>query len=230
MLNAVERLIGSWAERAAQTRSELSLARAQLRDYDARQETGFAHETYLTELTELRNRLETALSGGETAGETAALVRQIAALKAAQTIEALPERTHARSGATPAEPVTARIHREQLADGGVSPEPGERAKTALPPEPAAAVSVLPAERERERATKEGEGEKRAAPMRAVQPSLFAFDTPCARKAKPSYPPAPRAGKTPTIRPAQPVFLAFLRPFCRRNARVSITYYNAIILL
>ena len=177
--NAVQRLIGSWAERAAQTRSELALARAQLRDYDARQESGFAHEQYLTELTELRNRLEKALSGGETASETAALVRQMSELKAAQTIEALPERTHARSGATPAEPVTARIHREQLADAGVSPEPGEQAKTALPPDATAAVPVLPA------ATQE-EPEKPAAPRYAVQPALFTGEEPRARKAKPSY--------------------------------------------
>jgi N12 class adenine-specific DNA methylase len=120
VLNELERLIAGYTAESDRTCQDLVVAESQLRDYQARLGAPFAHEKYLTELTEFRNQLKDALSGrkseaGLTAGE---LSRQIKALKASQTIEATPQRVGQRS-VTAAEPVTAQIRR-RIEAGGLS--------------------------------------------------------------------------------------------------------------
>jgi hypothetical protein len=62
--------------------------------------SAFQHDGYLEELTRLRNQLEGALSSTTQAHDTDGLVQQIKALRAANTIEASPERTAQRKTAT----------------------------------------------------------------------------------------------------------------------------------
>src|SRR5262249_6308390 len=62
VLNAVERLLGSAEAERDKAARDLTIAQGQLRDYEARLGTAFAHAGYLAELTALRNQLETALS------------------------------------------------------------------------------------------------------------------------------------------------------------------------
>jgi hypothetical protein len=87
-----------------------------LRDYQARLGKPFLHDVYLAELTTLRDQLKGGLSGAtpepeRQAGQSVAeIAEQIKALKAANTIEAVPERDrHKQSSAE--EPITARIRR-----------------------------------------------------------------------------------------------------------------------
>ena len=93
MLNAVERTVGSYAEEEAKTQRDLEIAQGQLRDYETRLGTRFAHTDYLEALAELRDHLEAALSSPTEALDTESIVADIHALKAAHTIEAVPERT-----------------------------------------------------------------------------------------------------------------------------------------
>ena len=104
MLNAVERLVGTFdLERDRATR-DLAIAQGQLRDFEARLGARFAHERYLDELTSLRHQLELGLSGTEPVD---GIVARIMALRAAHSVEATPQR--AVRAATAEEPVTARI-------------------------------------------------------------------------------------------------------------------------
>jgi hypothetical protein len=85
----------------------------------------FPHEKYLGELTELRDKLKFGLSASaHDAGEgegpcVSELAERIKALKAANTIEAAPQRVE-RKQAEAEEPVTARIRRRQEANTVVS--------------------------------------------------------------------------------------------------------------
>jgi hypothetical protein len=116
VLNAVERTVGSYAEEQAKTTRDLEIAQGQLRDYEARLGGTFGHEAYLTELTNLRDSLEAALSSTTQAFDTESIVASIKALKAAHTIEPAPERT-ARKTASIEEAVTTRImHRAAEAE------------------------------------------------------------------------------------------------------------------
>ena len=118
MLNAVERLANGYAASCESVRQDLSIAEAQRRDYQARLGKPFVHEAYLTSLTALRDQLKVALSApsGEAAKagapEAPELAEQIKALRAAQTIEAAPQRVGKRRLAAAEEPVTARIRRK----------------------------------------------------------------------------------------------------------------------
>jgi len=85
----------------------------------------FRHEAYLCELTRLRDQLKAKLSAGHDAAEdrgptTSELAERIKALKAANTIEATPQRVQ-RKQAAAEEPITARIRRRQEAH----PAPGQ---------------------------------------------------------------------------------------------------------
>jgi hypothetical protein len=99
-------------------RQDLSIAEAQLRDYQARLGKPFPHEAYRSELTELRDQFKAKLSAtGHESGEergpgTSELADRIKALKAANTIEATPQRVQ-RKQSTAEEPTTARIRRRQ---------------------------------------------------------------------------------------------------------------------
>jgi N12 class adenine-specific DNA methylase len=121
ILNAVERLATSYGPDCDRVRQDLSIAEAQLRDYQARIGKPFLHDAYLSELTSLRDQLKTGLSArahgqeeeeGPSVGEIA---ERIKALKAAHSIEATPQRARQKHSSAE-EPVTARIRRKQEAN------------------------------------------------------------------------------------------------------------------
>lgn len=118
VLNAMERIASGYAAETARIRQDLSIAESQLRDYQARLGQPFPHEAYLSELTGLRNQLKAGLSAGnhEPADQKGPSVSELAAriktLKAANTIEATPQRVQ-RKQAAAEEPITARIRRRQ---------------------------------------------------------------------------------------------------------------------
>jgi hypothetical protein len=142
ILNAVERLIGSYDAQCATARTNLAIAQDQRRDYQARLGASFPHDTYLLELTGLRDQLKAALS--ITTPDPAAkplppaheLAERIKALKAAHTIEAALPRLTARSAARAEEPIAARI-RHRIKDSATLP-PGDD-----PVLPAAAAQPSP---------------------------------------------------------------------------------------
>ena len=115
-MNALDRLAGSYKTECDSLQRELSLAETQLRDYQARLGKPFEHDAYLTGLAALRDQLKVALSGTapepttEALPTAADLAGQIKALRAAQVIEAAPERIGKRPNSAE-EPVTARIRR-----------------------------------------------------------------------------------------------------------------------
>jgi hypothetical protein len=116
VLNALERLATGYGSECVRVRQELAIAESQLRDYQARLGKPFAHEAYLSELTTLRDQLKLALSGVNTDSDDESgpnafgLADKIKALKAANTIEATPQRVRQKHS-TAEEPVTARIRR-----------------------------------------------------------------------------------------------------------------------
>ncbi len=117
VLNALERLATGYGSECVRVRQDLSIVESQLRDYQARLGKPFPHETYLSELTELRDQLKVKLSAGHESGEglgpTASdLAEQIKALKNANTIDTSPQRVHGEQAAAE-EPITARIRRRQ---------------------------------------------------------------------------------------------------------------------
>jgi len=113
---------------AAKATRDLAIAQGQLRDYEARLGTGFAHAAYLEELTGLRHQLEAALS--HTAQEAAegslptvgALVERLKALKAAHTLDAVPPRSTPRNTATVEEAITTRIRQREQTEAAPQPE------------------------------------------------------------------------------------------------------------
>ncbi|HEY7313555.1 MAG TPA: DEAD/DEAH box helicase family protein [Gemmataceae bacterium] len=143
VLNALERLANGYGSESVRVRQDLAIAESQLRDYHERLGKPFQHDKYLSELTELRDQLKAKLSAtghdsGEEHGPSAGeLAEKIKALKAANTIEATPQRVQ-RKQSTAEEPVTARIRRRQETTSAsddafehdVTPRPGE----SLPPQ------------------------------------------------------------------------------------------------
>jgi hypothetical protein len=148
ILNAVERLISTAASERDKTARDLTIAQGQLRDYDTRLGTGFAHAGYLEELTGLRNQLEAVLSS--TAPEATegslptvgALVERLKTLKAAHTLDAAPLRSALRSTATVEEAITTRIRQREQTEAAPLPE----AVPALvsPAQPAPQPATAPA--------------------------------------------------------------------------------------
>jgi N12 class adenine-specific DNA methylase len=121
VMNALERLSGSYEDELTRVRRDLGIAQGQLRDHEARIDRPFPHATYMTELTELRNQLREALSRPEETEPSAReLSDRILALKSGRTVEVV-EAAPRRS--IPAErPVTARIKRvPELAAGEGDP-------------------------------------------------------------------------------------------------------------
>ena len=96
--NALNRIAGSYGERAAETREDVELARSQLADYEARLGRVFPHAAYLDELTGLRDRLKVSLSGTPAEGEptAAALAERVKALRESHKVEDAPARVKAR--------------------------------------------------------------------------------------------------------------------------------------
>ena len=114
ILNALERLASGYEPECARTKEDLAIAEAQLRDYQNRLGKPFVHERFLSELTALRDQLKARLSVTQQESDggpsTCELAERIKALKAANSIEAVPPRAgKLRAGAE--EPVTTRIRR-----------------------------------------------------------------------------------------------------------------------
>jgi hypothetical protein len=143
ILNAVERLVGSYPTEREKIVRDLAIAQGQLRDYEARLGAGFAHAGYLEELTRLRNQLEAALSGTtQQVSDTPIcavdeIVTRIKTLKAANTLEAAPARTTPRPQATVEEAITTRI-RQRRED-----EPPPQLETTPPPVSPGTPALLP---------------------------------------------------------------------------------------
>lgn len=116
VLNAAERLAGSYDSECERVRQDLSLAESQLRDYQARLGNPFLHDAYLAELTTLRDDLKVRLSGpGPNANsgsefDSHELARRIKALIEEQTTTAAAERP-GRRHVSAEEPITLRIRR-----------------------------------------------------------------------------------------------------------------------
>ena len=62
VLNALDRLAGTYEAQAATARQDLAIAEGQLRDHQARLGRAFGHDAYLAELTGLRDQLKAGLS------------------------------------------------------------------------------------------------------------------------------------------------------------------------
>ena len=98
VLNALDRLANAYGSDIARTKQDLAIAESQLRDYQARLGKPFQHDAYLTELTALRDQLKAGLSAtahqpdNEEGPSASDLAEKIKALKAANTIEAMPQR------------------------------------------------------------------------------------------------------------------------------------------
>ena len=151
VLNNLERLANDYSSECVRVQQDFSIAEAQLRDYQARLGRPFTHETYLAELTSLREQLKAGLSAsnhqpdkveGPSASE---LAEKIKALKATNTIEATPQRVRQKHS-TAEEPITARIRRraESLPafDSAVEADAASEAGTALPSESTAQDSSI----------------------------------------------------------------------------------------
>jgi hypothetical protein len=138
VLNALERLATGYGSECVRVRQDLAIAESQLRDYRERLGKPFVHEAYLSELTKLRDQLKAALSGvnsgsdDETGPDSFGVADKIKTLKAANTIEAVPQRLQSKQ-ASAEEPITARIRKRQEANsrsehpvGEVSQDPSVR--------------------------------------------------------------------------------------------------------
>ncbi len=118
VLNALERLAGSYETQIATARRDLGIAEAQQRDYESRLDTPFTNDAYLAELTALRDQLKAGLSGAapepgnSQATNVSDLAERIKSLKAGHAVEPTPERSGKRQ-VSAEEPVTARIRRSK---------------------------------------------------------------------------------------------------------------------
>jgi len=116
VLNALERLADGYGTECDRVQRDFGIAQSQLRDYQARLGKPFPHEAYLSELNALRDQLKAGLSGanqepGKQEGPSVSEVsEQIKPLKAANTIEATPQRERQKHSSAE-EPITAAIRR-----------------------------------------------------------------------------------------------------------------------
>lgn len=118
VLNSLERLAGSYAAESQRIREDVTIAESQLADYSGKLDEQFAHDSYMGELTDLRDRLKAGLSSGANqnaanTGQTASeIAARIKALKAENTIDAATSQGERRQF-TAEEPVTTRIRRKR---------------------------------------------------------------------------------------------------------------------
>ncbi len=144
VLNALERVANAYGTECVRVRQELAIAESQLRDYQTRLGKPFLHDAYLSELIALRDQLKASLSAaaqaqGDKAKPTVSeLAERIKSLKAANSIEATPQRVRQKQSSAE-EPVTARIRRRtkavHAADPTIQPDAAASAAgTSLPPE------------------------------------------------------------------------------------------------
>ena len=150
VLNALERLADSYGGPLATARRDLEIAKAQVRDHEARLDQPFDEKDYQEELTALRDQLKAALSGGtpETSGQSqptaTELAERIQTLKASHAIEATPERARTRD-APAAEAITARIRKRSAMQPTAEPIPeAENAAPTIQPATVATHEEAPA--------------------------------------------------------------------------------------
>jgi hypothetical protein len=134
VLNALERLAGSYGPECDRIRQDRAIAESQLRDHQARLGAPFLHDGYLAELTALRDQLKGGLSGkapepgSEPPPSVSELAERIKALKAVHNIEATPQRVRQKQ-LSAEEPVTARIRRRTeavpVSDPAIQPDAPE---------------------------------------------------------------------------------------------------------
>jgi N12 class adenine-specific DNA methylase len=132
VLNALDRLAGGYQRNCGEIRQDLALAEVQLRDYETRLGQTFRHDDYLAKLTDLRDRLRTALSGSSSASDApeqpsiSEMAAQIKEMRGQHCMEPSPDRAASRR-LTSEEPVTAKIRRrsEAIPDADTLENPGE---------------------------------------------------------------------------------------------------------
>ncbi|HVC96348.1 MAG TPA: hypothetical protein VND64_21870 [Pirellulales bacterium] len=144
VLNAVERVAAAYGSECVRVRQDLTIAESQLRGYQARLGKPFPHDTYLAELTGLRDQLKAGLSatahesGKEEGPSVSELASKIKAIKSSQSIEATPQRARQKHS-TAEEPITARIRRRQetmpTPDQPVADDEGLAEAATVTPEP-----------------------------------------------------------------------------------------------
>ena len=143
VLNALERLANAYASECDRVRQDLAIAEAQLRDYQARLGKPFTLDSYLLELTGLRDQLKAGLSAGghepgkEEGPSVSELAEKIKTLKAAHSIDATPQRVRQKHS-TAEEPITTRIRRraESMPAPGhaIESDAASEARATLPSE------------------------------------------------------------------------------------------------
>jgi hypothetical protein len=120
VLNALERLANSYDYECRSHRAEIGVKQGQLRDYESRLGRPFEHGEYMGQLADLRDRLkegllEKAQQEPKPEGPSVAeLAQRIGELRAANAVEAAPERT-VRKAVRAERPVVARI-RERMGE------------------------------------------------------------------------------------------------------------------
>lgn len=156
VLNALERLANGYDHASRCNRAEIGVKQGQLKDFEARLGRPFEHGEYMNQLADLRDKLRDGLSEkaqqepkpeGPSVAELAAKIQE---LRAANTVEATPERA-VRKAARAERPVTARI-RAKLAERQpveepvaveVSPEPVRVPEPVQAPAPEPVVIAIP---------------------------------------------------------------------------------------
>lgn len=122
VLNAVERLASGTESQCTAARNDLALSQGQLRDYQARLGKPFAHNAYQSDLTDLRDRLKSALSvttpepGPEAVVTPQDLADRIRGLKESHSLDSTPLSPRLSTNNPTAErPVTSRIRERREA-------------------------------------------------------------------------------------------------------------------
>jgi hypothetical protein len=152
ILNALDRLAGSYRSQLERAKEELGIAAAQLRDYQARLGAAFTHDEYLQNMASLRDQLKAVLAGatadanGQPLPPSSELAERIKSLKAAHTIDSAPKRIGSQRPGLSGESVTRRIHRRALSSPAADrkptgPDVAASSAPARQPEPAAVVTA-----------------------------------------------------------------------------------------
>jgi N12 class adenine-specific DNA methylase len=119
LLNAAERIASGYTQEIAYAEADLQLAETQLADYSQRIGNAFSLESYLNELTTLRNLLKESLSATAaaqgTAGDVTATASRIKELIASADSRTASARTESRE-VSAEEPIAQRVRRRLEAE------------------------------------------------------------------------------------------------------------------
>ncbi|MCA9066620.1 MAG: hypothetical protein KDA96_26315, partial [Planctomycetaceae bacterium] len=114
ILNALHRIAEGYEPEIQETQQQIELATRQLADYETHLGTPFTHEVYQNELSDLRTKLQDALSSAGPAGDSQLSTAELSSrIKTLLSGAAPDEKTHRPSATSVGaeEPVTTRIHR-----------------------------------------------------------------------------------------------------------------------